>query len=200
MNIKKIHKALGFIMLLPFLTWAITVVFFFIKPGYSGAYEKLAIQQYPTRHQLNLPHANSWLEVRTFRSILGDHVLVKLDKQWLHLDTQSFEAAVEPTSANVELLITDAIKSNKKRYGDVISVDGLSAITSTDVNITLNWQKMSLHQKGNDTEFISTMYKIHYLQWTGIESIDKVMGIIGLVLVLTLALLGITLTVQRKTK
>ena len=187
-------------MLLPFIAWVITGVFFFIKPGYSEAYEKLVVQQYPTHHQTNLPYPNNWFEIRTFRSILGEHVLVKSESQWLHLDVHSFKPVNAPTPDNVKLLITDAIKNNVKRYGEVISVNGLSVLTSTGVNITLNWQKMSLQQKGNDTEFISVMYKIHYLQWTGIESIDKVMGVIGLILVLTLALLGITLTVRRKNK
>ena len=198
MNVKKIHKTLGFIMLLPFIAWVVTGVFFFVKPGYSEAYEKLSIQQYPNQHQLNLPHQNNWLEVRIFRSILGEHVLVKSDKQWLHLNAESFEVAYAPSPNNVELLITDAIKNNIKRYGEVVSVDGLSAITSTNVNIALNWQEMSLYQKGNDTKFIGIMYKIHYLQWTGIEEIDKVMGVLGLILVFTLALFGIALTIQRK--
>ena len=42
------------------------------------------------------------------------------------------------------------------------------------------------------------MYKIHYLQWTGIKSIDKVLGIIGLVLVLLLAFLGLRMSIAYK--
>jgi hypothetical protein len=56
-----------------------------------------------------------------------------------------------------------------------------------------------LYQKGPDTKFINNMYKAHYLQWTGIEPLDKVLGIVGLVLVVILALLGVTLTIKRKT-
>ena len=57
---------------------------------------------------------------------------------------------------------------------------------------------MRLYQKGEDTAFINTMYKIHYLQWTGIKSVDKVLGIIGLVLVVILAMLGTVMTFRRK--
>jgi uncharacterized iron-regulated membrane protein len=57
---------------------------------------------------------------------------------------------------------------------------------------------MSLYQQGKDTDFINQMYKIHYLQWTGIKSIDKVLGIIGLILVLLLAFLGLRMSIAYK--
>ena len=34
-------------MLLPFVGWALTGAVFFIKPGYAGAYELLAVRTYP---------------------------------------------------------------------------------------------------------------------------------------------------------
>lgn len=185
-------------MLLPFITWAITGVFFFVKPGYSEAYEKLPITTYPSITQFTPIIDNKWSEIKIIRSILGEHLLVKNeDNKWSHLNKATMEPIKLPSTHQVERLIKDAIKHNVERYGEVVSIDGLTISTSTQVNITLNWTQMRLHQKGQDTEFIQMMYQIHYLKWTGIEAVDNVLGIIGLALVMILALLGTLLSFQR---
>lgn len=184
-------------MLLPFITWAVTGVFFFIKPGYSSAYEKLFISTYPLISNITLPVDNQWSEIKVLRSVIGEHFLVREEGVWFHLDPSTREVVKTPNEQQIKLLIGDAIKDNLERYGDIISIDGLTITTSTEVNISLNWQKMSLHQRGTDTEFISIMYQIHYLKWTGIKAIDNVLGIIGLALVLILAFVGILLSFKR---
>ena len=197
MNTRKLHKTLGFIMLLPFVAWAITGVFFFIKPGYSDAYHQLSIKTYPKIQSLTLPINNRWYEVRSFHTVLGSHLIVNLNDKWQQLNIQTFEHEPTPTADKITLLINDATKSKPSRYGKVVSVNGLSATTSTNIKITLNWQKMTLHQQGKDTDFINTMYKIHYLQWTGIASVDKVLGIFGLGLVVLLGCLGVKLSFRK---
>jgi len=125
-------------------------------------------------------------------------VLVKNeDNKWSHLNKVTMEVVEAPGADQVKLLIKDAIKHNPDRYGAVNKIDGLVASTSEQVNITLDWNKMTLRQKGTDTEFIQMMYRIHYLQWTGIKVVDNVLGVIGLVLVIILAGLGITLSFKR---
>jgi hypothetical protein len=49
---------------------------------------------------------------------------------------------------------------------------------------------MSLQQKGRDTDRIDRLYRIHYLQWTGVKSIDRVVGFVGDCLALVLTSLG----------
>ncbi len=200
MNSRKIHKTLGFILLLPFIGWAITGVFFFVKPGYSGAYDQLRVKSYPAIQSLQLPQDNQWDEVKVFKSALGKHLLVKENGKSLHLDSETFEPANVPSKVEVTRLINDAIEHNPERYGVISSVVDLVAYTSTNVEITLNWQNMTLRQQGEDTAFINRMYKIHYLQWTGVDSIDKVLGIVGLGLVVLLAILGIKLSFKRSNR
>jgi hypothetical protein len=200
--IKKYHKYLGLLMLLPFIAWAITGLFFFIKPGYSSAYENLSVKTYPLNH-INIssspsPDKKTWLEVRQLSSILGSHILVKDDAQWQQIDPLTHDVINEPSAVQMRTLISDAIQFNPKRYGQIETINGLEAITTTAVKITLNWAEMRLYQKGEDTDFINTMYKIHYLQWTGIKSLDKYLGIFGLALVIILAGLGIAMTFRRK--
>ncbi len=199
-KIKKLHKYLGLVMLLPFIAWAITGVFFFIKPGYKAAYESLAITTYPLATPFTFPQNDNWLEIRLLRSILGMHLLVKNNEGWQQLNLDSFEVIDQPSEQDIRKLINDAIQLKPTRYGNIVSVDKFNALTNTGIKISLNWQEMTLYQQGTDTDFINTMYKVHYLQWTGIKSLDKVLGIVGLALVLILAMLGVMMTLKRNTK
>ena len=185
-------------MVLPFIAWAVTGVYFFIKPGYKAAYESLPIKTYAITDTIKLKGNQDWLETRIIKSILGTHLLVKTDKGWHHRDLKTLNIIETPTKQQIEILLNDAITHNQQRYGNILTIDGLNIITDTDIRISLNWNNMSLYQQGRDTDFINNMYKIHYLQWTGIESIDKFLGIIGLILVLLLAFLGLKMSIGYK--
>jgi len=185
-------------MVLPFIAWAVTGVYFFIKPGYKAAYESLPIKTYAITDTIQLEGNEAWLETRVIKSILGTHLLVKNDKGWQHRDLETLNVIESPTKNQIETLLKDAIAHNPQRYGNISSINGFNIVTDTDIRISLNWPKMSLYQQGKDTDFINNMYKIHYLQWTGIGSIDKVLGIIGLILVLLLAFLGLRMSIGYK--
>ena len=88
------------------------------------------------------------------------------------------------------MLVTDALSANPSRYGRVASIEGNNITTDTGVHVALDWNRLSLAQRGKDTNRIDTIYKIHYLQWTGIESADKVLGALGILLTLALSVLG----------
>lgn len=196
-NRRKLHQYLGLFMLAPFVAWAITGAFFFIKPGYKAAYESLPITQYALPSLPAITPESSWREVRWLKSVLGLHLLVKSDSQWGQLNPNSLEPEVTPSEDDIRILVNDAIK-NKPRYGTIASINDMSVVTSTNIRISVNWSNMSLYQTGDDTDFINRMYKIHYLQWTGIDMLDRVLGIVGLVLVLVLAALGLSLLLKRR--
>ena len=61
---------------------------------------------------------------------------------------------------------------------------------STGVVVAIDWNRMSLQQTGTDTKWIDRLYRIHYLQWTGVKSIDRILGFAGITLVLVLTGLG----------
>jgi hypothetical protein len=54
-----------------------------------------------------------------------------------------------------------------------------------------------LSQRGRDTDRIDALYRIHYLQWTGSQAMDKVLGFLGLSLVVALTGLGARLAFRR---
>lgn len=190
---RRIHKLLGLLMLAPLLLWGITGLVFLVKPGYDGAYEQLAPRFYP----LDLPAAikgpDTWSQVRLLRTVLGDHLLVQEEGAWRHLDPVTQSVRAPPSEDAFLSLVSDAIRHNPGRYGRVTSIEGATALTDTGVEITLDWDTLSLRQKGNDTRTIQALYRIHYLQWTPSSELNVVLGALGIALLLTLSLVGLRL-------
>jgi hypothetical protein len=193
MKIRSLHRILGLIMLLPFIGWAITGAIFFLKPGYAGAYDLLQIKTYPLESNTAIQTNPAWLEVRYLKTTLGNHLLVRTTEGWQHLDPQSLIPKPAPNEEKMRALMNDAFSMNPQRYGEIVAVEGSTIRTDTGVQAKLNWERMSLTQRGKDTDRIDFLYKIHYLQWTGIESLDKVLGGTGIALILVLSLLGTVL-------
>lgn len=178
-------------MLTPLLGWAFTGAIFLTKPGYEGAYEKLPIKTYIIEHNPMVTIDSVWTEFRVIRSILGDHLLVKINGVMQQIDPVSLQPAPPPSDKQVRTLINDAITINPDRYGNLSSLQGLTAKTDTGIEIKLDWNRMTLHQRGWDRQLIETLYKIHYLQWTQWEMINKGFAIAGLLLLLALSIIGL---------
>lgn len=194
MKTRKLHRIIGLVMLLPLFGWAVTGFVFFVKPGYEGAYELLQPKTYPLdSEQISLTPNPSWLEFRCFKTILGNHLLVRTAQGWQNLDPASLAARAKPSDDDIKTLLQDAFSANPERYGQVSTIEGATAITTTNVKVTLNWNRLSLQQTGKDTDRIDLLYKIHYLQWTGMKWLDKILGMLGLALIVALSILGLIL-------
>jgi len=197
MTPRAVHRALGITMLLPLLAWAITGAIFFIKPGYGGAYESLAIRTYPLTAPVSLPASADLLEVRYLRTVLGDHLIARTESGWKQLDPVTQQERPTPTDADIRALVSDAFTVNPERYGQIATVDGPVITTDTGVRATFDWDRLSLSQRGRDTDRIDAIYRVHYLQWTGVESLDKVLGGLGLALMVALSAFGVRLLFRR---
>ena len=89
----------------------------------------------------------------------------------------------------------------KERYGAVRSI----AVTEENVDVafaggaivSVGRRDLSLSQHGGDTEWIDRLYRIHYLQWTGVPSIDRPFAVIAIVATGVLAALGLWLARPR---
>ena len=184
-------------MLLPLVAWAATGAVFFTKPGYGAAYDALTIRTYPLEGPIALRPDPAWREVRHLRTILGLHLLARTDKGWVHLDPITLQPAPRPRDEDVKRLMVDAFAGNPSRYGQIVSLDGGTATTDTGAVITFDWNRLSLQQRGRDTDRIDRLYKIHYLQWTGEKTVDKFLGLAGLVLLTALTILGARLAFRR---
>jgi uncharacterized iron-regulated membrane protein len=197
MQLRKAHRIIGIVLLIPFFAWALTGLVFFIKPGYASAYEMLAPKTYAFGDQTPVTADPDWQELRYIKTILGNHLLVRTTAGWTNLDPVTLQPRPAPTEDEVRTLLKDAFSSNPQRYGEVVSVNGYTATTNTGVEVTLDWKRMSMQQKGKDTDRIDLLYRIHYLQWTGQESVDRIVGLIGIALVLILTTLGALLAIKR---
>ena len=197
MRIRSVHRIIGILLFIPFFGWALTGLVFFIKPGYEGAYEMLALKTYPMTVGLTITSEPEWLELRYLRTILGDHLLVRTKSSWIQLDPTTKRQRSLPSEEDLRKLLKDAFTVNPQRYGDISTINGTSATTNTGVEVSVDWNRMSLQQKGRDTDRINRLYRIHYLQWTGVKSIDHVVGIVGIALVLVLTSLGGWLVFKR---
>lgn len=176
-------------MLLPFFGWAVTGLIFFIKPGYSDAYQMLQPKTYALTDSPVVEPRQTWLEYRYLRTVLGDHLLVRTTDGWQHL-AASGERRAPPGEDELRRLLHDAFSTNPDRYGSVVSIAAETATTDTGVEVVLDWNRLALRQRGRDTRLIDNLYRIHYLQWTGISGIDKALGIIGLLLLMMMTVIG----------
>lgn len=192
---RSFHKVLGLIMLLPFIAWSASAVFFLVRPGYDEAYERPTVQQYPAQRAYTIPVNENWLETRYFNTVLGEHLIVRQLDGWRHLHADSLQEWVLPSPAQVSLLLEEAIAANSRRYGELISVEGNQATTDTGVELSLDWTTLSISQSGRDSRWIDRIYSIHYLQWTGIELIDNFLGLAGLFLLMTITYTGTRLAI-----
>lgn len=192
-TIRRAHRLLGLLLCLPLLAWAATGAVFFLKPGYGAAYAPLAVRTYPLEAlQTALPDT-SWRETRLLRSALGVHLLVRTADGWRQADPESGVPRPRAADAEVRRLVEDAIAADPARYGAITSLVGDTVTTDTGARIVLDWDRLALSQRGRDTDRIDALYRIHYLQWTGITLLDRLLGAAGLAGLVLLALAGLRL-------
>ena len=171
-------------MLLPFAAWSLTALYFVAREGNGDAYERLVIRHYPVEQSITIPAGKDWEEVRYVHSVLGSHLLVRENGAWRHLDPQQLKERHYPSEDALRLLVADALTANPRRYGDIALIDGRRIRTTTGVEITRDWNALALSQEGRDTRWINRLYSIHYLEWTGIALLDRLLGIVGLCLLI----------------
>jgi len=190
---RKLHKITGLILLAPFIAWSLTAVFFLVRPGYEEAYERPQLKQYPLEAGFSIPANAAWTEVRLFNTILGKHLIVKESGTWRHLDGDTLEEKPYPSETELRLLLEEAFSFNPERYGSIATIDDIGIHTTTGVDITLDWNTLSIFQNGKDTRAIDQIYSIHYLEWTGIEILDRIVGLSGLFLLIYMTWSGMQL-------
>ena len=186
---RKQHRLLGSILLLPFIAWSLTGIFFLVRPAYEQAYSVLSPKTYAV-DEINISAQPEWQEMRSLKTVLGLHLLVKQEGRWQQLDPDSYEVRNTPIEADLARFVEDAMSQDILRYGELLSGEFDPFRTSTGVTIAVNWDSLSLYQQGVDTRWIDRIYSIHYLQWTGIALLDTVLGVAGLFLLLLMTVTG----------
>lgn len=196
MTLRRWHRLLGLVLFVPFLAWAASGLVFFFKPGYTAAYAPLNVRALGQTQPMSLEPHSEWLEVRSLRTVLGDHLLARTAEGWRHLRAGNLAPWPRPHGETLRPLIADAIAADPERYGRIESIDGDSFVTSTGARVSLDWDTLTLSQRGRDTDRIDAIYRLHYLQWTGVKFLDRVLGVAGIAGIFALAGLGLMLAVR----
>lgn len=195
---RRIHRFLGWCLILPFFVWALTGLVFFTKPGYQAAFSALTVKTYPISKVVQIIPKPEWQEIKLLQTVLGIHLMVKQSDSWQQLDLNDLTVRRQPSADALQLLIKDAIKADPERYGQDLRTTELGFVTDTGVQIQLDWASLSLSQQGKDTELINNLYKAHYLQWTGQKTLDQVLGVLGLILLMLTTVVGVRLLTRRR--
>lgn len=196
MKYRRLHRLLGLVMMLPFIAWATTAIFFLVRPGYIEAYAALDLVTGELPAVIDVRTEPEWREFRYASSPLGSHLLVRTASGWQHLDAMTGAPFAPPDETGLRQLLEPAIAANRDRYGQLTTIDGLTAQTSTGVDITVHWNTLGASQMGRDTRWINKVYDIHYLRWTGHAGFDQVFGVAGLIALLVLTWTGATLALR----
>lgn len=198
MNRRKIHRLTGIFLLLPFVAWASTAIFFLVRPAYDQAYEQLQVRHQPLPPMLQVSPQDQWQEIRLFSTVLGNHLLVRESGRWQHLNADTLAPWPQPETVDLIRLLDDAFAGNPERYGRVVNVENNTAVTDRGIQIGINWDSMSLSQSGRDTYWINKVYDIHYLRWTGYRPFDQVFGLLGLLVLMYMTYSGARMAFVRR--
>jgi len=195
---KQLHRFTGIVLLLPFLVWSLTGIFFLFRPPFFEAYEQIPIKQYPLLNSSLEVASDNWVEVRQIRSILGNHLLVRNTDGWMHLRADTKETWELPSESELTQLLQDAFQFNSDRYGMITEIKENKGITNTGIEIEIDWPTLSITQVGMDRIWIDRIYNLHYLRWSGIEWLDNIVGILGLCLLVYMTFSGARMVLTTK--
>jgi hypothetical protein len=192
------HRLIGIILLLPFLAWSATGVFFLVRPGFAEAYERIPVRRYALPQTMPVAPQEGWRELRYFRSVLGDHLIVQTEDGWQHRHAETGQSWSLPNEDDLTRLLQDAFAFNPDRYGRIVAVDGSRARTDTGVSINIAWDTLAISQNGRDSRWIDRIYSIHYLEWTGFYWTDRILGLGGLALLIYMTYTGALMAFGRQ--
>lgn len=198
--LNRIHAYLGLVLVLPLFVWAVTGFFFLIKPGYEDAYEQLNVTQQPFPGMIQLAPQPHWREIQVMQTMLGTHLLVTTtDGERMHLDPGTLQPRRLPTAKQLHQLFKEATAHNRERYGDLLNIDRvgdrLDMVTTTRMQVQLDWQTLRLQQRGEDTRFIDRLYRMHYLQWSPTPMVNRVLAALALLALLAMCFLGLRMLI-----
>lgn len=201
------HRWLAIVLVVLLAVWSVTGLLFHLKPGWSRAYDTLSAERGGALHPGTLAAPSVVGDgVTSFELIdtaLGPLYRVTSAAGPALFDAQTGARRSPLTLEDAKTLALDAVgrSAHAAAYGTIETADrrGEAAVIAfsggATVEVSLADARMS--QRGADTDRIDWLYRIHYLQWTGNRSVDKVLAMGGLALIWTVVIPGLVLFVRR---
>lgn len=171
----KVHRWLALLLVVLLVVWSLTGVLFHLKPGWSRAYDMLSAERGSTE---------------TLDTVLGP--LVRTNGR----------LAAPLTEVQAQALAADAVarSAHASEYGRLeraVALDHELRLEYAGATVTIDRDTAQIAQTGADTRRIDWLYRMHYLQWTGNRTVDKVLAIAGLALIWAVMIPGLILFAQR---
>lgn len=181
----------------PFLLWTATGLLFLLKPGWRGAYESLdAFRDEPFDPMglapFSLIAGKPGEPGAAVRAKLGTTAIGLVYRVEGIENTRLVDArtgtVISPLDREAAAKVAEdavARASAVERYGAITETredgDAVEVTFAGGAVVRVGRDDLSLAQSGADTARIDALYRIHYLQWTGIAAIDRplALGAIG---------------------
>lgn len=175
MSWAKVHRWLAIVLVVLLVVWSVTGLLFHLKPGWDRAYDMLSAERGKTE---------------TLDTVLGP------------LTRTGGKLATPLTEDQATQLAKDAISrsAHASEYGAlqrVVTDEASVKLVYANATVSVARASARISQTGSDTSRIDWLYRIHYLQWTGNASVDKILAIVGLALIWAVMIPGIVLFVRR---
>jgi uncharacterized iron-regulated membrane protein len=182
----RLHRWAAIILVAPLVVWSITGLLFHLKPGWKRAYDTLSIEQPLTDTNVaaiqSLPR---FKQLELFGTAIGP--MYRLDSSSL-VDAHTLRPCSPLSIDDAKTLAREAVARSLQRAGYGALIEANADETTVHVKfanavVDVDRASGSLYQHGADTARIDWLYRIHYLKWTNIPSVDRVVAVIGLALI-----------------
>jgi uncharacterized iron-regulated membrane protein len=208
----RVHRWLAIVLVAPLVVWSITGLLFHLKPGWDRAYDQLSAER-PAGLQPGAVASLAAIEaalggVTITRLELFDSVLGPLCRVTTSTGEELFDATTAKRRSPLSIedaraIAVDAVSrsTHHAAYGEPLDTketdDTVRVRFAGGSTVDVDRHAARLSQRGADTDRIDWLYRIHYLQWTGKRGLDRVLGVVGLMLIWAVFVPGIVLFVRR---
>lgn len=212
MSWARVHRWLAIVLVALLVAWSITGLLFHLKPGWARAYDMLSVERrdraLPIDELQPLPAvqpstgSGSLQRIELFDTALGPLYRVRTSAGTELVDARTGERRSPLGEVDVRTLAADAVarSAHGAGYGELVDVvlgEQVARVRfSTGAVVEVGRHDARLSQRGPDTDRIDWLYRMHYLQWTGNKAVDRVLAVVGLVLIWAVMIPGLVLFVR----
>ncbi len=206
----RVHRWLAIVLAALLIVWSLTGLLFHLKPGWGRAYDMLSVERHDRPLALDMlqppvsihmPGGEPIQRLELFDSALGPLYRVRTAAGTALFDAKTgTQRVLLPEDA--VLLAKDAISRSSERgaYGEpverITNSDTIKLVMSGGPVLLVGRNDARISQRGADTDRIDWLYRMHYLQFTGNHTVDRILAIVGLLLIWAVMIPGIVLFVR----
>lgn len=206
----RVHRWLAIVLAVLLVVWSLTGLLFHLKPGWGRAYDMLSVERHDRPLALETLQPVAAIHTVDGAPIIKLELFDSAKGPLYRARTQTGSALFDARTGtqlllsqeDAWLLATDAISRSSERaaYGEPaetsVTNDTIKLVMSGGPVLLVGRNDARISQRGSDTDRIDWLYRIHYLQWTGNHTVDRVLAIAGLLLIWAVMIPGIVLFVR----